>query len=89
MKKLLVLLFVCTQFCVVVFGQRNEVSTDGWTKIVNGQMWMDEDGRSVQAHGAGFVLVGDTWYMIGEDRATSWHPDVNMYSSKDLQHWKF
>lgn len=61
----------------------------GWTKVVNGRMWIDENGKSVQAHGAGFVLVGDTWYMIGEDRANSWQPDVNMYSSKDLQHWKF
>lgn len=60
-----------------------------WTTIVNGTMWTDSDGRSVQAHGAGFLQVGDTWYMIGEDRASSWHPDVNMYSSKDLQHWKF
>ena len=61
----------------------------GWTKVVNGRMWIDENGKSVQAHGAGFVLVGDTWYMIGEDRANSWQPDVNMYSSKDLQHWTF
>ena len=65
-------------------------SGDGeWTTIVNGKMWIDETGKSVQAHGAGFVKVGDLWYMIGEDRAGSWHPDVNMYSSKDLQHWKF
>lgn len=62
---------------------------DEWVTIKNGELWMDTDGNMVQAHGAGFLLVGDTWYMIGEDRGNSWNPDVNMYSSKDLQHWKF
>lgn len=61
----------------------------GWTTITNGEMWQDESGKDVQAHGAGFLKVGDTWYMIGEDRSDQWHPDVNMYSSKDLVNWKF
>ena len=60
-----------------------------WVTIKNGALWKDTDGNSVQAHGAGFLLVGDTWYMIGENRIASWNPDVNMYSSKDLKHWKF
>ena len=60
-----------------------------WVTIRNGALWKDTEGNSVQAHGAGFLLVGDTWYMIGENRIASWNPDVNMYSSKDLQTWKF
>lgn len=60
-----------------------------WVTIKNGALWKDTDGNSVQAHGAGFLQVGDTWYMIGENRIASWNPDVNMYSSKDLKHWKF
>ena len=60
-----------------------------WTTITNGNIWIDTQGNDVQAHGAGFLKVGDTWYMIGEDRASSWHPDVNMYSSKDLVNWTF
>jgi len=60
-----------------------------WVNVVNGRMWYDTDGNPVQAHGAGFVKVYDTWYMIGEDRSNQWHPDVNMYSSKDLVNWKF
>lgn len=58
-----------------------------WVTIKNGAMWKDSDGNSVQAHGAGFLQLNDTWYMIGEDRTGS--PDVNMYSSKDLVNWKF
>lgn len=60
-----------------------------WTTISNGSMWKDDSGKDVQAHGAGFLQVGDTWYMIGEDRTKQWNPDVNMYSSKDLVNWKF
>ncbi len=63
--------------------------TTGWVTIRNGGLWYDTDGNVVQAHGAGFLRVGDRWYMIGEDRSQSWNPDVSMYSSKDLQTWKF
>ncbi len=60
-----------------------------WVTIKNGALWQDSDGNAVQAHGAGFVQVGDTWYMIGEDRSGWWNPDVNLYSSKNLVDWKF
>ncbi len=64
-------------------------SASDWTTIRNGQSWIDTDGNIVQAHGAGFINVDGTWYMVGEDRSSTWNPDVNMYSSTDLQHWKF
>ena len=60
-----------------------------WMTIRNGALWVDDRGEPVQAHGAGFLQVGDTWYMIGEDRNNTWNPDVNMYSTKDFVHWKF
>jgi len=60
-----------------------------WVRIANGAMWRDEQGNAVQAHGAGFLLLNDRYYMIGEDRSRSWNPDVNMYSSKDLVNWRF
>ncbi len=60
-----------------------------WATIRNGALWKATNGTSVQAHGAGFLKVGDTWYMIGENRDRTWNPDVNMYSSKDLVNWKF
>lgn len=60
-----------------------------WTRIRNGAMWRDADGKDVQAHGAGFLRLNDRFYMIGEDRSNSWNPDVNMYSSTDLVNWRF
>ena len=62
---------------------------DGWTTIRNGSVWLDTNGDTVQAHAPGFLHYGGRWYMIGEDRSDSWHPDVNMYSSDDLVHWRF
>lgn len=60
-----------------------------WTEIRNGDVWTDTDGNLVQAHAPGFLKLGKTWYMVGEDRAHSWNPDVNLYASEDLQHWRF
>ena len=60
-----------------------------WMTLRNGALWKDDRGEVIQAHGAGFLQVGDTWYMIGEDRNNTWNPDVNMYSTKDFVNWKF
>lgn len=75
--------------CLLTAMTAMAAPADEWVTIRNGQAWTDTDGNSVQAHGAGFLLVDDTFYMIGEDRSDTWHPDVNMYSSKDLVNWKF
>ena len=63
--------------------------TGEWTTIRNGQLWMTPDGESVQAHAPGFIFENGRWWMVGEDRAHSWNPDVNLYSSTDLQNWQF
>lgn len=80
-------------FTALVFVSHITYGADGnveeWTTIKNGNMWIDSDGNEIQAHGAGFLKVNDTWYMIGEDRTQQWNPDVNMYSSKDFVNWKF
>ena len=80
-KALLPLLFLLFSATVMAGGQ--------WTTIQNGQLWIDNNGKSVQAHAPGFVLHNGTWYMVGEDRANSWNPDVNLYSSTDFVHWRF
>ena len=65
-----------------------------WITIKNGKASVATNtGSTVQAHGPGFIRVGDIWYMCGEDRAAGpsapWTPDVNLYSSVDLVNWKF
>src|ERR1017187_5329330 len=57
-----------------------------------GEVWPDDRGNHVQAHGGGIIKVGDTYYWFGEDRSQSLDPSkryVGCYSSKDLAQWTF
>lgn len=83
MKRKLTIVLMSLVFTAVAMAQGQ------WTTIRNGGLWIDDRGETVQAHAPGFLKVGKRWYMIGEDRSNSWNPDVNMYSSEDLQHWRF
>lgn len=59
------------------------------------EIWPDNRGQHIQAHGGGIVKEGDTWYWFGEDRGgipPGVKPDkrsVACYSSKDLVNWTF
>jgi hypothetical protein len=60
--------------------------------ILPGELWPDDRGQHVQAHGGGITKVGDTYYWFGEDRSQGLDPlkrYVACYSSKDLAHWTF
>jgi hypothetical protein len=60
--------------------------------IKPGEIWADDKGKHIQAHGGGIIKLGDTYYWFGEDRAQGLDPTlryVKCYSSKDLAHWSF
>jgi hypothetical protein len=60
--------------------------------IKPGEVWPDDRGRHIQAHGGGIIKLGDTYYWFGEDRSQGLDPArryVSCYSSKDLAHWTF
>ena len=56
-----------------------------------GSDFYDENHNIINAHGAGFLKIKDTYYWYGELRTT--HQDntgkVNVYSSNDLYKWKY
>jgi hypothetical protein len=57
-----------------------------------GEVWPDNRGRHIQAHGGGIIKLGDTYFWFGEDRSQGLDPEkrfVSCYSSKDLVHWTF
>jgi hypothetical protein len=69
-----------------------------------GDLWPDDQGRHVQAHGGGIIKLADnitkpggdagafTYYWFGEERAQNLPRNqraVACYSSKDLAHWTF
>ena len=56
-----------------------------------GELWPDNSGRHINAHGGGMMRYGDTWYWFGEnkcDTTSSAMIGVMCYSSKDLLHWE-
>src|SRR5437763_1271580 len=65
---------------------------DGPQVIQSGEIWPDDRGQHIQAHGGGIIKHGDSYYWFGEDRSRDLARDkrfVACYSSTDLAHWKF
>ena len=57
-----------------------------------GELWPDNNGKHVQAHGGGIIKLGDLYYWYGEDRSQGLDSNlryVSCYSSKDLLSWTF
>jgi hypothetical protein len=57
-----------------------------------GEVWPDDRGRHIQAHGGGIIKHGDLYYWFGEDRSRDNDRDkryVACYSSPDLANWSF
>jgi hypothetical protein len=69
-----------------------------WSQDLNhsfrpGQVWPDNSGRHINAHGGGIIYYNDTYYWFGEYRLPRLEKDksrygVSCYSSKDLLNWR-
>lgn len=57
--------------------------------IIPGAVWKDEAGDTINAHGGGLLFANKTYYWFGEKRGKHASEGVNVYSSKDLYHWKY
>lgn len=56
------------------------------------EIWQDDRGQHIQAHGGGILKLGDTYYWFGEDRSQGLNRSnryVGCYASKDLANWTF
>lgn len=59
-----------------------------------GQVWLDTEGKRIQAHGGSVICIGDTCYFYGENKEKTdgkngiWHWGVRCYASKDLYNWE-
>ncbi len=78
------------------------VDWDSLGTIYSGVPWLDTDGKLVNAHGVGFIRVGDVYYMVGEQRsglndtysgapinAEDTFTGVNMYTTTNFVDWTF
>jgi hypothetical protein len=58
-----------------------------------GQLWLDDKGVHINAHGGGFLFFNGTYYWFGEHKTSGQEGNtaifgVRVYSSKDIYNWK-
>lgn len=59
-----------------------------------GQVWLDTEGKRIQAHGGSVMYWEGKFYWYGENKEKTdgiskiWHWGVRMYESEDLYNWK-
>lgn len=62
--------------------------------IYPGRIWLDTEGKRIQAHGASMYYENGTFYWYGENKEHTipgsgiWHYGIRCYSSIDLYNWK-
>ena len=63
----------------------------GQHAILPGEVWPDDEGNHIQAHGGGIVKIDKYYYWYGEQRRQGLDTNfryVSCYRSKDLTKWK-
>ena len=53
-----------------------------------GEVWLDTEGKAIQAHGGGILARSNVYYWYGEDRTPGGRGVVACYSSTNLYDWK-
>lgn len=62
--------------------------------IYPGQVWLDTDGKRIQAHGGSVMYWDGVYYWYGENKEKTtgnndiWHWGVRCYTSTDLYNWE-
>lgn len=65
-----------------------------YESIRPGQVWLDTEGKRIQAHGGSIITADGVYYWYGENKEKSlpgsgiWHYGVRMYRSNDLYNWE-
>lgn len=78
--------------CLLLLASFSGLAQKKDGKIIHpGEIWSDNLGNHIQAHGGGIIKIGRTYYWFGEYRAKDNLPElryVGCYSSDDLVNWK-
>ena len=59
-----------------------------------GQVWLDTEGKRIQAHGGSLMYIDGVYYWYGENKEKTdgkngiWHWGVRCYTSTDLYNWE-
>lgn len=79
------LLFIC-----IAFGCKHQSEVNH--SIQSGELWFDNNGVHINAHGGGMLFHKDRYYWYGEHKiegkaGNKAHVGVHVYSSDDLYNW--
>lgn len=95
MKKLYMLLGISAVLCSCTSVDKGVNSTDyvKYNEFNVGKVLLDNNGRMVNAHGAGFIYDNGRYYMFGEHKlggslGNKALVGVHCYSSDDLYNWR-
>lgn len=83
--------FILCSIVMVVACSNSSVTKNSFFKP--GEIWPDNNGVHINAHGGGILDYNGTYYWFGEhkgggDRGNKAWDGVHCYSSKDLYNWK-
>lgn len=85
MKKIFLGLFVFTLSFLLACKEQEKLMP-----IKSGELWLDNNGTHVNAHGGGILFYDDTYYWYGENKCDSTSAamvGIMCYSSKNLTDW--
>jgi hypothetical protein len=76
---------------ILLLSVLNVVAQNNLT-IYPKEVWPDDQGNHIQAHGGGIIKIKNTYYWYGEERRQGLDTNfryVSCYASADLVNWKF
>lgn len=80
-------------WCLLVLSTIFEAAAQHYQTFSPGQLWKDNKGVHINAHGGGMLIHKKTYYWFGEHKiegkiGNTAQVGVHCYSSKDLYNWK-
>ena len=77
----------------VLFYSSFIIAQTSYSQFNPGELWLDNNGVHINAHGGGFLFYEDTYYWFGEHKISGESGNkamvgVHAYSSTDLYNWK-
>ena len=84
----IILLAIC--FALFIITIEPLAAQEKNTVFKPGQMWADNEGKPIEAHGGGILKVKNIYYWYGENHALGEgnKTGISCYSSSDLLNWK-
>lgn len=65
-----------------------------YDRFYPGRVWLDTEGKRIQAHGGSVIFIDGVYYWYGENKEKTvpgsgiWHWGVRCYASRDLYNWE-